>query len=271
MASQVVQQQAATVWQGRVPLRVHVKGAGPAVVFFHGPWGLTWGPFLDALAERFTVYAPEHPGTAAGEPDAIREVDSLWDLILCYDELLEHLGLSEVMLVGHSFGAMMACEVAALRPARIRRLVLIDPIGFWRDEAPVINWMLLSPQVLPAHVFKDPAGAAAKALFTIPDDLEAAAQAKTRLTWAMGSTGKFIWPIPDKGLKKRIHRITSPALLIWGEDDRLVPRVYADEFARRLPRTTLEVVKGAGHAPHLEQPEATSRVVQAFLSRPADQ
>ena len=88
---QCVQQQAATVWQGRVPLRVHVKGAGPAVVFFHGPWGLTWGPFLDALAERFTVYAPEHPGTAPGEPDAIREVDSLWDLILCYDELLEHL------------------------------------------------------------------------------------------------------------------------------------------------------------------------------------
>ena len=150
MASPDVKLQAATVWQGRVPLRVHVKGAGPAVVFFHGPWGLTWGPFLDALAERFTVYAPEHPGTAQGEPDAIREVDSLWDLILCYDELLEHLGLSEVMLVGHSFGAMMACEVAALRPSRIRRLVLIDPIGLWRDDAPVINWMLLSPQVLPA-------------------------------------------------------------------------------------------------------------------------
>ena len=112
MASPDVQQQAATVWQGRVPLRVRVKGAGPAVVFFHGPWGLTWGPFLDALAERFTVYAPEHPGTAWGEPDAIREIDSLWDLILCYDELLEHLGLSEVMLVGHSFGAMMASAEA---------------------------------------------------------------------------------------------------------------------------------------------------------------
>jgi pimeloyl-ACP methyl ester carboxylesterase len=81
----------------------------------------------------------------------------------------------------------------------------------------------------------------------------------------MGSTGKFIWPIPDKGFTKRIHRIASPTLLIWGEDDRLVPRVYADEFARRLPRTTLEVVQGAGHAPHLEQPEATSRLAQAFL------
>ena len=173
--------------------------------------------------------------------------------------------------MGHSFGAMMACEVAALRPARIRRLVLIDPIGLWRDEAPVINWMLLSPQVLPAHVFKDPDGAAAKALFTIPDDLEAAAQAKTRLTWAMGSTGKFIWPIPDKGLKKRIHRITAARAVDLGRGrspgaaslrGRVRPTAAADDARGG---------EGRGHAPHLEQPEATSRVVQAFLSRPADQ
>jgi pimeloyl-ACP methyl ester carboxylesterase len=265
MASPDVQQQAATVWQGRVPLRVHVKGAGPAVVFFHGPWGLTWGPFLDALAERFTVYAPEHPGTAPGEPDAIREVDSLWDLILCYDELLEHLGLSEVMLVGHSFGAMMACEVAALRPARVRRLALLDPIGLWLEEAPVVNWMLLGPAEMAAHVFDKPDGAAARAMFAVPEDPEEGALARTRLTWAMGSTGKFIWPIPDKGLKKRIHRVGAPALLVWGEADRLVPRAYAKEFAGRLHDARIEVVPGAGHAPHLEQPEATARVVAAFL------
>jgi len=258
-------QRAVTVWQGRVPLTVHVKGDGPAVVFFHGPWGLQWGPFLDALARSFAVYAPEHPGTAPGEPDAIQHVDSLWDLVLCYDELFEHLGLGEAMLVGHSFGAMVACEVAALRPSRVRRLALVDPIGLWRDDAPVTNWMLMALQDLPGYVFREPEGPAAKALFSIPEDPEAAALARTRLTWAMGATGKFIWPIPDKGLKKRIHRIAAPALLVWGEDDRLVPLVYADEFARRLPRTRLEVVKGAGHAPHMEQPETTARLVQAFF------
>ncbi len=131
------QQQTATVWQGRVPLRVHVQGEGPAVVFLHGPWGLTWGAFLDALAKNFKVYAPEHPGTTPGEPDTVHNVDTLWDLVLCYDELLDHLHLDDVRLVGHSFGAMMACEVAALRPSRIRRLALIDPIGLWRDDAPV--------------------------------------------------------------------------------------------------------------------------------------
>jgi pimeloyl-ACP methyl ester carboxylesterase len=246
-------------------MRVHVKGAGPAVMFLHGPWGLTWGPFLDALAQQFTVYAPEHPGTSAGDPEVIQHVDSLWDLVLCYDELLEALRLGEVMLAGHSFGAMMACEVAALRPARVRRLVLLDPIGLWRDDAPVVNWMLLAPAEMAAHVFDTPDGPAARAMFAVPDDPEEGALARTRLTWAMGATGKFIWPIPDKGLRKRIHRITAPTLLVWGAADRLVPRAYAQEFAGRLPDARLEVVAGAGHAPHLEQPEATARAVGAFL------
>jgi pimeloyl-ACP methyl ester carboxylesterase len=265
VAAMATATQTITVWQERVPIRVHVKGSGPAVVFFHGPWGLTWGPFLDALAQGFTVYAPEHPGTSPDEPDAIQSVDNLWDLVLCYDELLDGLKLREVMAVGHSFGAMVACELVALQPARVTKLALIDPIGLWRDDAPVINWMLLSPQEMPGHVFREPDGVASKALFGLPEDPEAAALARTRLTWAMGATGKFIWPIPDKGLKKRIHRISAPALLVWGEADRLVPRAYAKEFAGRLARTRLEVVADAGHAPHLEQPEATARLVQAFL------
>src|SRR6476659_3526827 len=203
-----------TVWHDRVPIRVHARGAGPALVYFHGPWGLTWGPFLDALARQFTVYAPEHPGTSPDAPEAIQHVDHLWDLVLCYDELLEQLAVRDAMVVGHSFGAMVACEVAAQAPRRVKRLVLIDPIGLWRDDAPVINWMLLSPQEMPGYVFQQPESAAAKALFSMPADPEEGALARTRLTWAMGATGKFIWPIPDKGLKKRIHRVDAPTLLV---------------------------------------------------------
>jgi pimeloyl-ACP methyl ester carboxylesterase len=258
-------QQTVAVWQGQVPLRVQVKGEGPAVVYFHGPWGLTWGPFLEALARSFTVYAPEHPGTTPGSPDAIQHVDTLWDLVLCHDELLDRLGLADVALAGHSFGAMVACEVAAQRPARVRRLALIDPIGLWRDDAPVTNWMLGALSELAKSVFVDPGASVAQALFTIPDDPEEAALARTRLMWAMGATGKFIWPIPDKGLRKRIHRIQAPTLLVWGREDRLVPLVYADEFSRRLPGARIEVVEKAGHAPQLEQPEATARLVEAFF------
>jgi pimeloyl-ACP methyl ester carboxylesterase len=261
--------QSVAVWQGKVRLRVQVDGRGPALVFFHGPFGLSWSPFLEALARDFTVHAPEHPGTTPGEPDAVHQLDGLWDLVLAYDELLDALGLAEAALVGASFGGMMACEVAALRPARARRLVLIDPIGLWRDDAPVVNWMLKSLGEMPALLFRDPEGPAARALLAIPEDPEEAALARTRLTWAMGATGKFIWPIPDKGLAKRIHRVAAPTLLVWGRDDRVVPVAYADEFARRLAKATVEVIDGAGHAPHLEQPEAAARLVRDFLGASA--
>ena len=125
--------------------------------------------------------------------------------------------------------------------------------------------MLVAPAELPDYVFSDPAGAAATSLFAVPDELEASAQARTRLTWAMGSTGKFIWPIPDKGLKKRIHRVTAPTLLVWGKDDRILPPVYSDEFTQRIPGARLQTVADAGHAPQVEQPQAVARMIGEFL------
>ena len=253
------------VWQNQVRLRVLSKGKGPALIFFHGPWGLHWDPFLDALTEHFTVHAPEHPGTTPGAPDDVSHLDSLWDLVLCYEELLDSLGIESVAMVGHSFGAMIACELAAANPRRISRLALIDPIGLWRDDAPVTNWMMLSAQEMPSHIFHDPASAGAKLLFAQPTDDDARIAAQVGLTWAMGSTGKFIWPIPDKGLKKRIHRVKAPTLLIWGAEDRIAPPVYAEEFARRIAGARIESVKGAGHAPQLEQPAAVADRVREFL------
>jgi pimeloyl-ACP methyl ester carboxylesterase len=257
-------EQTVTVWQDKVRLRVLSDGAGPALVFFHGPWGVTWDPFLAELAKAFTVYAPEHPGTAPGTQDDIYHLDGLWDLVLCYDEMFRALKLDEAVLVGHSFGGMVACEMAAAYPRRARRLTLIDPIGFWRDTEKVVHWMTVNPAELPAWVFRDPSSDAAKRLFGPSEPPEAAAQARVRLTWAMGATGKFTWPIPDKGLKKRIHRVSAPTLLLWGKEDRMVPPVYADEFARRIAGARVQTVDGAAHAPHLEQPERVARMIREF-------
>jgi pimeloyl-ACP methyl ester carboxylesterase len=253
------------VWRDQVHIRVQSKGRGPALVFFHGSWGLTWDPFLDELARSFTVYAPEHPGTSPGRPDDVYVLDGVWDLVLCYDELLDGLGLSRAALVGHSFGAMMACEVAAAYPSRASHLVLIDALGLWRDDTPIPNWMLMHHGELVSHVFRDPEGEAAGLLFATPEDADARVMARVGLHWAMGATGKFLWPIPDKGLKKRIHRIQAPTLLVWGKDDRLVPMVYAEEFAKRIAGARVEIVDQAGHAPHLEQPETVARLVRGFL------
>ena len=259
------QERTVRVWQERVRLRVSSKGDGAPLIYFHGPWGLTWSPFLETLARDFTVHAPEHPGTTPGAPDDIYQLDGLWDLVLCYDELLDALGVEQAVLVGHSFGAMVACELAAMLRRRVKQLVLIAPLGFWRDADPVTNWMALDAPEMRRRIFRDPESEAAKTLFGDTPDEKAAAAARVRLAWAMGATGKFIWPIPDKGLKKRIHRVTAPTLLVWGKDDRLVPPVYADEFTTRLPGARLQTVDGAGHAPHLEQPDAVGRLVRDFV------
>ena len=263
----MTQERTIAVWQERIHLRVVSKGSGPALVFFHGPWGFTWDAFLDILARDFTVHAPEHPGTTAGAPDEIYQLDGLWDLVLCYDELLDALQLDQAVLVGHSFGGMVACEVAAASPRRARRLVLIDPIGFWRDADPVVNWMALEPAEMRRRLFQDPNAEAAARMFGDTDDEKAAAATRVRLAWAMGATGKFIWPIPDKGLKKRIHRVKAPTLLLWGKEDRLVPPVYADEFTRHLPGARLQTVDQAGHAPHLEQTTPVVGVLRDFLAQ----
>ena len=257
---------AVAVWQNQVRMRVLSKGSGPALVFFHGPWGLHWDPFLDALSQHFTVHAPEHPGTSPGAPDDIYHLDGLWDLILCYDELLEAMGLENAAFVGHSFGAMVACEMAAAYPRRV------GPPGAHRSHRPLAR-RRPRPQLddaeprrsSPRHIFRDPASAGARRMFAEPEDEEARVMAQVGLTWAMGATGKFIWPIPDKGLKKRIHRVKAPTLLIWGADDRIVPPVYAEEFRRQIAGARVETVKGAGHAPHLEQPGAVAGLVRDFV------
>jgi pimeloyl-ACP methyl ester carboxylesterase len=255
-------EQTFTVWQNRVRIRVLSDGAGPALVFFHGPFGLTWDPFLVELARSFTVYAPEHPGTTPGAHDDVYHLDGLWDLVLCYDELLRALKVDEAVLVGHSFGGMVACEVAATYPRRARRLALIAPLGFWRETERVVNWMMLPPADLARYVFHDADGEAARHFGGPAEPPDAAVQARVRLMWAMGATGKFIWPLPDKGLGKRIHRVSAPTLLVWGTQDRLVPPVYADEFARRLPAARVQTVDGTGHAPHLEQAERVAKMIR---------
>jgi pimeloyl-ACP methyl ester carboxylesterase len=259
------QERTVSVWRDTVHPRVKTAGSGPPVVYFHGAMGLQWDPFLDSLAEGHTVYAPEHPGTTPGDPDGIKPLDNLWDLVLSYYEVFDQLGLRAPSVVGHSFGGMVAAEVAATNPERVSRLVLIDPIGLWRDDAPVKNWMVMAPADLAKAVFADPDGPVAQQLLAMPADREAQIDAQVQTMWSLACTGKFVWPIPDKGLKKRLHRIQAPTLIIWGKQDGLTPPVYAEEFASRIPGARVELVEGAGHVPQLEQAETVARLVRRFL------
>ena len=236
-------------------------------MYLHPAAGPGWDPFLDALAERHTVYAPDHPGTGETARDAIHRVPGLWDLVLIYDELLDALGLDSAPLVGASFGGMVACEVAAhrrtrgprARPARPDRPVARRRAGraVHDDDC---------PDELPGVLFHDPDGPAAQAALAMPDRRTSSRSRWPTSVWAMGATGKFVWPIPDKGLARRLHRVTAPALIVWGEHDRLVSPVYAEEFAARLADARVEIVPGAGHVPQLERLDVVAPLVLDFLA-----
>jgi pimeloyl-ACP methyl ester carboxylesterase len=254
------------LWQGRVETRVEISGKGPPLVFLHGPWGVRGDrDFLERLASGHRIYAPSHPGTTPGDPDAIHQLDEWWDLVVYHGELFDRLGLDAPPLIGHSFGGMLACEIAAAMPERVTKLVLIDPLGLWRDDLPVKNWMILPEDQRRGALFADLAGAAAERFFELPADPAARVEAQAAFIWSQACTGKFVWPIPDKGLKKRIHRIAAPTLIIWGTADQLIAPAYAHEFAQRIASARVELIDHAGHLPHLEQPHLVARLVREFL------
>jgi len=253
------------VWGGRLEVWVQREGQGPPLVFLHPAGGLRWDPLVQALAERFTVHAPELPGTSPEDPEAIYRIDDLWDLVLIYLDLLDALGLERPLLVGHSFGGMLGAELMATQPERFPRAVLVAPVGLWREDAPIPNFIIAPAQELPRLLFADPEGPIARRFFTPPEDPEEARLARVRYVWALACSGKFLWPIPDRGLWKRLHRVRTPTLLVWGRQDRLALPVYAEEFARRMPHARVAWIDGAGHLPQLEQRETTLQAVLGWL------
>jgi pimeloyl-ACP methyl ester carboxylesterase len=261
-----VVEQPTTVWGGRVATSVQVGGQGPPLVYLHGESGLFWDAFLDALAADHTVYAIEHPGTSNLDREAVRAVDDLWDLVLCYDEILDDLGLDQAVVVGHSFGGMVAAELAACLRHRVSRLVLISPLGLWRDDAPVTNWMILPPDELVEHSFADPSGPAAGAMREILQQLvQTDPEAAVNAMWSVACTGKFVWPIPDRGLRKRLHRITAPTLVVWGGSDRIISSSYARDFGDAIAGARVEVIADGGHLLQLERPQELVAAVRGFL------
>jgi pimeloyl-ACP methyl ester carboxylesterase len=248
------------VRDGRFKIRTLQAGSGDPLLYIHGAGGLFWDPLLGALAERRHVIAPEHPG--AGDSQGLEHVDDLWDLVLYYNELLDTLGVDTAPFVGHSFGGMVAAEIASTSPQRVEKLVLIAPIGLWRDDHPVPDISGIPPEKIPELVFADPTSPIAASM-PAPDPTDP--DALFRASQTMASVLQFMWPLPDKGLSKRIYRLKAPTLLVWGAQDRLVDPAYGEDFKALIADARLEIVDGAGHVPQLEQADQTIKLITDFL------
>jgi len=253
-----------------VPLRsgrtqtVYQGGEGSPVVFLHGGGGLVLeDPLLVELERNHALSAPIAPGFAdLGDLDELRDVH---DLAMHYDDLFEALGLDGVPVVGHSFGGMVAAELAAHYPRRVSKLVLIAPVGLWNEAYPVADLFAALPTELPGLLYADTSHPAAQAMLAGADG-EPDVEMLVPVIQGLTALAKFMWPIPDRGLVRRLGRIAAPTLLVWGERDALVPARYAEDFAAGLADSQTVIIPGAGHLPTVETPEATIAAVGAFLS-----
>lgn len=252
-------------------LDAKVRVAGPPdaapLLYLHGAGGLLDSePLLDVLARSFRVHAPEWPGF--GEEETEGSLEDMGDFTLHGWDLIDALGLERPHLVGHSMGGMIAAEMAALNPAGLDRLVLVAPFGLWLDERPIPDLFAMLPFELAEALFHDPA--AGEKLLTAGLDFRDDTALKRFLVGnarRLGTAGKILFPIPNRRLSKRLYRITSPALLLWGDSDRLIDPCYGERFVELLVSTgaRLERLAEAGHMVPYEQPQRAGELIGAFL------
>jgi pimeloyl-ACP methyl ester carboxylesterase len=237
------------------------EGDGSALLFLHGAGGAgRWLPFQAALARRFAVVQPSHPGHG-GSP-AAEWIEHISDLAFHYLDLLDDLALERVHLVGASFGGWIAAEVAVMASHRLRSLSLIDPVGIKVDGwiYPFLFGMEL-PQLV-ATVFHQPEAALALA----PKDQSIDTLAE--LFRQNAALARVAWNphLYNPLLRRRLPRITAPTLLCWGEHDRVAPMVCAETWAKAIPGAQLVTFAHSGHVPHLEEPEAVAAAVVEFCA-----
>jgi pimeloyl-ACP methyl ester carboxylesterase len=234
--------------------RVHAldMGRGPeAVVLIHGlaGSGLWWLRNAEVLARRYRVVIPDLIGF--GRTPLVGRFPSLDRIVDVLGRWLAALDLSRVHLVGHSMGGQISAQLAATRPERVERLVLVDAAGIPRPLNPVAlarNAVAMAPPR---------AWGRFEFLPRIAGDA---------FTAGPRTLGRAIRLILRNDLRPLLPRITQPTLVLWGARDRLVPLEHAYELRRRIPNARLLVLPGAAHNPMIDRPEEFNECVMAFLA-----
>jgi pimeloyl-ACP methyl ester carboxylesterase len=251
---------------GGVDVEVRRHGSGPDVLYLHGLVGLLGDePVLDALAERFTVHAPLWPGY--GELENEGAIEDMLDFALLGWDIADALGLERPHLVGHSFGGMVAAEMACLARRDLDRLVLAAPYGLWRDDEPLPDPFGVLPFSLVELLLADQS----KADALVPPGLdlgsdEGLAAFMVSNARRLGTAGKVMFPIPNRRLSKRLYRLSAPTRIVWGDRDELIPVSYAEAWADAIAGADVVRVPGAGHLLNVDQPVATAEAIADFLA-----
>ena len=251
-------------------------GEGPVLLLIHGTPShtYTWRRMFDDLCENFRVIAFDLKGNGLTDsPDADYTMESLTDFTV---EFMDALGLGQATIAGHSSGGEIAWRLALRDPERVKRLVLISPSGYPRDDLPFTESLLrvpllgriaagMTPRWLVRMGLED-------ALYEEADVTEGLVERYYQCLRKKGNRAamrKNACEEPDDRYQ-RIAEIRVPCLVVWGEHDRSVPTSHADLFDRDLPEVRVEILPQCGHMPQWEKPDEVLRLMADFLSEPPE-
>jgi pimeloyl-ACP methyl ester carboxylesterase len=245
-----------------IELEMIERGEGAPLLYLHGGAGLgVDAAFLELLAKERRVVAPSHPGFGKSAlPDW---VDSIDDIAHVYLELLDRLGTARIDVVGFSVGGWIAAEIATKVPERIKRLVLIGPVGVktgTADKLDVPDIFAMPREQLDRLRFHD--------LAKNPVDLAKLPDAELNIVARNNETLALLTWEPymhNPKLKHRLHRVNVPTLFLRGASDGIVSADYLARYAALIPQARIETIADAGHLPHVEQGAATTAKILQFL------
>jgi len=250
---------------GDVGVELIERGKGRPILFLHPghPAGRIdpSARVIDLLAQDARVIAPTHPGFGNGP--APRHLTTVDDLAYLYLDLMEKLNLRECAVVGVSLGGWIAAEMAVKTTERMSHLVLADSVGIKpgeRDTRDIADIYALTDKQLAEIVYADPAK-------MTPSTKSLPESELTLIARSREATGRYAWTpyMHNPKLKQRLHRVRIPTLVLWGEADRVVKPDYGRALAASIPNARFATIGGAGHFPHLEQPDAFARSILEFL------
>jgi len=258
-----MQPQERTINVAGVAVHTWVGGQGAPLLVLHGAGGNRgFTRAMRKLAERYTVWAPTHPGFgASGEAEWMDGVD---DLARFYLWFIDAAKLGRPHLLGHSLGGWTAAEMAAMSPGSIDRLVLVAAVGLKPEVGEILDVFYYTPQQLRDLTVHDPK--------SVPEWEELYGQAPTPPEQEIAlrnreMTARLTWKpyMHNPRLAHFLPRVSNPTLIVWGREDRIVPLVCGEQYRKLIPGARLSVLEGCGHLPPIEQPDPYAKLVSDFL------